>query len=58
MLFKDSSYLEFCQPFCSAEGNHFCNFGRGHHGKHFCEIIVYGIAVQVEMSFEKRFMHN
>ena len=25
-------------PF-SAEQNHLCNFGRGHHDEHFCEII-------------------
>ena len=24
----------------SAEQNHLCNFGRGHHGEHFCEIIL------------------
>ena len=27
MLFKDMSYLELWQPFCSAEWNHMCNFG-------------------------------
>ena len=29
MLFKDISYLELWQPFCSAEQNNLCNFGRG-----------------------------
>ena len=26
-------------PF-SAEQNHLCNFGKGHHEEHFCEIIL------------------
>ena len=39
MLFK-SYYLELWQPFCLAERNHLCNFGRGHYGKHSCEIIL------------------
>ena len=29
MPFKDISYLELCQPFCSSERNHLCNFGEG-----------------------------
>ena len=28
MLFEDISYLELCQPFCSEEQNHLCNFSR------------------------------
>ena len=40
MLFKDTSYLELWQPFCLAEQNHLCNFGRTHHGEHFCEITL------------------
>ena len=32
-------YLELCQPL-SAEQNHLCNFGRGHHEEHFCEMIL------------------
>ena len=32
MSFKDISYLELSGPFCSAEQNHFCNFGRGYPG--------------------------
>ena len=40
MPFKDISYLEFWQPFRSVEQNHLHNFGRGHHEKHFCEIIL------------------
>ena len=39
MSFKDISYLEPWQPFCSAERNHLCNFGRGHHEEQFCEFI-------------------
>ena len=30
-LFKDISYLEFLQPFCSAERNHLNNFCRRYH---------------------------
>ena len=40
MLFKDISYLELWQPFCSGEWNHLCNFGRGHHEEQFCKIIL------------------
>ena len=40
MLFKDISYLEHWQPFCSAEQNHLCNFGRGFDEEQFCEIIL------------------
>ena len=32
MLFKDISYMELWQPFCSAEQNHLCKFGRGYYG--------------------------
>ena len=34
MSFKDISYLELWWPFCYAERNHLCNFGR------FCEIVL------------------
>ena len=37
MLFKDMSYLELLRPFCSAELNHLCKFGRGYYEEHFCE---------------------
>ena len=40
MRFKDISYLELWRPFCSAERNHLCNFGRRHHEEQFCEIIL------------------
>ena len=40
MLFKGISYLELWQPFCSMEGNHLCNFGRGYYEEQFCEIIL------------------
>ena len=54
--FKDISYLELWQPFCSAEQNHLCNFGRGYQEKpilynHF----EFAPVVQEEMSF-KRFL--
>ena len=37
--FKGFSYLELCQPLCSAEQNHLCNFSRGYYEEQFCEII-------------------
>ena len=40
MRFKDNSYLELWRPFCSAEWINLCNFGRRHHMKQFCEIIL------------------
>ena len=39
MSFKDVSYLELWQPLCSVDWNHLCNFERGHHGEHSCEVI-------------------
>ena len=38
--FKDISYLELCCPFCSAEQNNLCNFGRRHHEEHFCNFFL------------------
>ena len=40
MLFKDISYLELWQPFCSAERNNLCNFGSGYLEEQYCEIIL------------------
>ena len=40
MPFKSISYLELWKPFCSAERNHLCNFGRGYHEEQFYEIIL------------------
>ena len=40
MSIKDISYLELCQPLCSADPNHFCNFGGRYHEEQFCEIIL------------------
>ena len=40
MPFKGIFYLELCQPFCSAERNHLCKFGRGYAEEQFCEIIL------------------
>ena len=40
MQFKGLSYLELWQPFCSAEHNHLCNFGRRYQEEQFCEIIL------------------
>ena len=40
MQFIGISYLDIWQPFCSAECNHLCNFGRGYYEEQFCEIIL------------------
>ena len=40
MSFKGISYLELWWPFCSAELNHLCNFGRRRHEEQFSEIIL------------------
>ena len=40
MPFEGISYLDPWQPFCSAEQNHLCNFGRGYYEDQFCEIIL------------------
>ena len=56
MPFKDISYLELWGPFCLAERNHLCNFGRRHHEEQFYEIIFeFGPVVQEDMAF-KRFL--
>ena len=36
---KKISYLELWQPSFSVEQNHLCNYERGHHGEHSCEVI-------------------
>ena len=40
MLFKYISYLELWRPFCSAEWNHLCNFGRVYPEEQFSEFIL------------------
>ena len=40
MPFKDISYLKVWWPFCSAEQNHLCIFGRGHYEERLCDIIL------------------
>ena len=40
MSVKDISYLELWWPFCPAECNHLCNFGRGYQEEQFCEIFL------------------
>ena len=40
MPFEGISYLDIWQPFCSAECNCLCNFGRGYSEEQFCEIIL------------------
>ena len=36
---KKISYLELWRHSFSVEQNHLCNFERGHHGEHSCEVI-------------------
>ena len=51
--FEDISYQELWQTPISVEQNHLCNFGRGHHEKHFYEInIESGPVAQEEMPFK------
>ena len=53
MSFKDISYLELWQPLCSVDWNNLCNFGRRHHEKQSCEIILnLGPMIQEEMLFK------
>ena len=40
MPLKVIPYLEHWRPFCSAEWNYLCKFGRGHHEEQFCEIVL------------------
>ena len=41
MPFKDISYLELWQPFCSAERNHLCYFGRMCYEEQLCEKLLF-----------------
>ena len=50
MQIKGISYLELWQPLCLAEKKHLCNFCRGHHKEHFCEIIL-----NLDQLFSKRY---
>ena len=49
MLFKDISYLELWRPFCSAEQNHLCNFGKGYYEEQLHEIIL-----NLDQQFKRR----
>ena len=53
MPFKGISYLELWLPFCSAERNHMCNFGRGYQEEQFCEIIL-----NLDQWFRRRYNLN
>ena len=39
MSFKEISYPELWQPFCSVEHNHLSNFGRGYYEEQFLKLI-------------------
>ena len=32
---EDAVYRYFCEPLCSVEWNHLCNYTRGHYGETF-----------------------
>ena len=51
MLFKDISYLQLWQTFCSVVWSHLSNFYRGHFEEH-CEIIFNFEPVVQEMPFK------
>ena len=40
MSFYEFFYFYLWRPFCSAEQNHFSNFGKGSSKEHSCEIIL------------------
>ena len=40
MPFKDISYLELWQAYCSDEQNYLCNFAKHCYEQQFCEIIL------------------
>ena len=40
MLLKDILYPQLWWPFCLAELNHLCEFGRGHYEEHLCDITL------------------
>ena len=52
MQFKDISYLELWQPFCSAERNHLCILGKRCYEEQLCEIILNLDQVKEEMLFK------
>ena len=49
MTFKDCSYLKLLRPFCSAEQNNLCYFGRGYPEEQFYEFIL-----NLDLWFRKR----
>ena len=53
MPFKGISYLDLWLPFCSAERNHLCNFGRGYQEERFCKIIL-----NLDLWFRRRYNSN
>ena len=49
------SYLELWWPSWSVEQNHLCNFEKGHHGEHSCEVLMkFGPVVQEDMLFKEK----
>ena len=49
--FKDISYLGLLWASCSVERNHLCNFKKGQHGEHSCEVMR-----NLEQRFRRRSM--
>ena len=52
MLFKDISFLELWQHFCSVEGNHLCNYSRRILWNYF----IFRLVVKEEMPFKDIFI--
>ena len=52
MLFKDISYLEFWQPFCSVQRNHLCKYSRGYYEGQFCENFEFRLVIKEEIPFK------
>ena len=58
MPFKGISYLDIW-PFCSAECNHLCNFGRGYYEEQFFEkYFEFGSVVQEQLLFKSVFYYS
>ena len=52
-MFKDISYLELLQPFCSVKRKYLCNYSRGYYEEHFFfNYLKFRPVVKGEMSFK------
>ena len=53
-MFKDISYLEFWQPFCSVEWNQLCNISRGHYEDSSVKLFKFRAVVKEKMPFKDK----